>query len=240
MTGVPLVEFPRDRSIGSADHEIKFAVPASAADPLRAWVSSVCRPDAAHPPARVWTVYFDTPGLTLLFEKINSDYFKTKVRVRWYGAIDVRDSLVFAEVKQRVGTRRDKTRVTLEMTSSDVAGLPLHDARWPALLARLRAAVSTLPARLAPVLCLTYNRYRFLDPAAPARVSIDSDIRVTGVNTAMIHGHVPVMLDHVVFEYKSRLFDLPPHLRPIVRFDARRQAFSKYLAGYQAVSALML
>jgi hypothetical protein len=240
MTGVPLGEFPRDRSIGSADHEIKFAVPASAADPLRAWVTGVCRPDAAHPPARVWTVYFDTPGLSLLSEKIDSDYLKTKVRVRWYGAIDGRDSPVFAEVKQRVGIRRDKTRVELDVTPAELARLPLHEARWPALLATLRAAVPTLPARLAPVLCLSYTRHRFVDPAVPARLGIDSDIRVTEVNTMMIHGHVPVGLDHAVFAYKGRLFDLPPHLRPIVRFGARRQAFSKYLACYQAVSALVL
>src|SRR5688572_17791269 len=100
MIGEPLVDVPRDGSIESADHEIKFAVPASVADPLRMWLASVCRPDAAHPPASVWTVYFDTPGLALLSEKIASDYLKTKVRVRWYGAVGHRQSPVFAEVKQ--------------------------------------------------------------------------------------------------------------------------------------------
>lgn len=240
MIGEPLVDVPRDGSIGSADHEIKFAVPASAADPLRAWVASVCRPDAAHPPARVWTVYFDTPGLALLSEKINSDYFKTKVRVRWYGAVDGRQSPVFAEVKQRVGNRRDKTRVTLGVTAAELARWPLHEARWPALLATLRAAVPTLPARLMPVLCLTYMRHRFLDPAVAARVTVDSEIRATAVNAAMVTGHVPAALDQVVFEYKGHLFDLPAHLRPIVRFGARRQAFSKYLACYQAATGLVL
>ena len=56
----------------------------------------------------------------------------------------------------------------------------------------------------------------------------------------MVPGHAPVALDNVVFEYKSRSFDLPPHLGPIVRFGARRTAFSKYLACYQAVTRLML
>ena len=240
MIGEPLVEFARgDGNLGSADHEIKLAVPLSAADALRAWMSSVCRPDAAHPPRLVWTVYFDTPRLALLREKIDSDYLKTKVRVRWYGAIGNRESPVFAEVKQRVGNRRGKTRVALDVTPADLARWPLHEARWPALLAPLRAAMPALPAQLAPVLCLRYMRHRFLDPAVQARLSIDSDIRATAVNTAMIHGHVPVGLDHAVFEYKGRLFDLPPHLRPTVRFGARRQAFSKYLACYQAVSGLM-
>ena len=75
---------------------------------------------------------------------------------------------------------------------------------------------------------------------AGARVTIDSDIQATGVNVAMVPGHAPVALDNVVFEYKGRAFDLPAHLAPIVRFGARRTAFSKYLACYQAVTRLTL
>ena len=41
MIETPPVERPRDPVHGSADHEIKFAVPTSAAGPLRAWVG--CR-----------------------------------------------------------------------------------------------------------------------------------------------------------------------------------------------------
>lgn len=238
MIETPSVERPRDPARGSADHEIKFAVPASAAGPLRAWVGALCRADPVHPPGRVTTVYFDTPGLTLLLEKIDSDYLKTKVRVRWYGAGDA--STVFAEVKHRVGNRREKVRVMLDVAASDLSRWPLHDARWPALLAGLRAAAPRLPARLAPVLCLTYTRHRFDDPASGARVTIDSAIQAVGVNLAMVAGHVPVGLDEVVFEYKGGGFDLPAHLGPIVRFGARRKAFSKYLACYQAVTRLTL
>lgn len=240
MIEVPLVARPREASSGTADHEIKLVVPASAAGPLRAWVGSVCRPDAIHPPGRVTTVYFDTPSLTLLAEKIDSDYLKTKVRVRWYGTIDGRASTVFAEVKQRVGSTRAKRRVALDVAAADLARWPLCDPRWPALLASLREAVPTLPARLAPVLCLTYTRHRYVDPALAARVTIDSDVQVTAVNAAMVQGYAPVGIDEVVFEYKSRSFHLPPHMGPIVRFGARRRAFSKYLACYRAVTRLML
>jgi VTC domain len=239
MIEMPLVERPRNPVRGSADHEIKFAVPASAAGSLRTWIGGVCRPDAVHPPGRVTTVYFDTPSLAFLSEKIDSDYLKTKVRVRWYGPSDSRASTVFAEVKHRVGNRRDKVRMMLDVAAADLARWPLWDARWPALLAGLRAAAPPLPAQLAPVLTLTYTRHRFDDPGA-ARVTLDSDIRATGVNIAMVQGHAPVGLDDVVFEYKSRSFDLPPHLAPIVRFGGRRTAFSKYLACYQAVTRLVL
>lgn len=240
MIETPSVERPPDPVHGSADHEIKFAVPSSAAGPLRAWVGAVCRADSVHPPDRVTTVYFDTPDLAFLTEKIDSDYLKTKVRVRWYGAVAGRLSTAFAEVKQRVGNTRDKVRVPLEVPAADLARWPLHDPRWPSLLGGLREAEPRLPARLVPVLSLTYTRYRFVDVASGARVTIDSDIQAAGVNLALVPGHAPVGLDALVFEYKSRAFDLPAHLAPLVRFGARRQAFSKYLACYQAVTRLTL
>jgi VTC domain len=239
MIEMPLAERPRDPIREPADYEIKFAVPASAVGSLRTWIGSVCRPDAALPPARVTTVYFDTPSLAFLEEKIDSDYLKTKVRVRWYGPSDSRASKVFGEIKHRVGTRRDKVRLVLDVAAADLARLPLWDARWPALLGRLRVVAPTLPSQLMPVLALTYTRHRFDDPPG-ARATFDSDIQAIGVNIAMVQGHAPVALADAVFEYKSRSFDLPSHLSPIVRFGGRRTAFSKYLACYQAVTRLTL
>lgn len=239
MHGTPIVQ-SHGGPPGPADHEIKFVVPPSSAQALRAWTASVCRRDTAFPLARVATVYFDTPGLTLLAEKIDSDYLKTKVRVRWYGAADGATSRLFAEAKQRIGSRRVKTREALETPAATFAEVPLCDARWTGLLARLIAAVPTLPARLSPVLSLTYTRHRFVDVRTGARVSIDEDIRVVGVNAARLTGRVPVGLDPVVFEHKGRSVDLPSHLRPLMRFGARRHACSKYLLCYQAVTGLSL
>ena len=62
-------------------------MPAAHATPLASWLAAVCHPERAYPPARVVTVYFDTPDLALLGEKIDSDYLKTKVRVRWYAPL---------------------------------------------------------------------------------------------------------------------------------------------------------
>ena len=162
------------------------------------------------------------------------------MRVRWYGAVAGRLSTAFAEVKRRVGNTRDKVRVTLEVPAADLARWPLCDPRWPSLLGGLREAEPRLPAPLTPVLTLTYTRHRFVDVASGARVTIDSDIQAAAVNLALVPGHAPVGLDALVFEYKGRAFDLPRHLHALVRFGARRQAFSKYLACYQAVTRLTL
>jgi len=43
-----------------------------------------------------------------------------------------------------------------------------------------------------------------------------------------------------VLEAKGAGADLPPALRPVVRFGARRGAMSKYLACYLAVTGTVL
>ena len=224
------------------EHELKYTVPAMTAGPLRLWLTSVCRPNRALPPAAVHTVYYDTPDLSLLREKIDSDYLKTKVRVRWYTALDPAAAPagpVFAEVKYRVGNRRHKVRARLDVGAKELALSPLHDDTWVTFLDPLRQAVPALAGRLAPVLALRYARYRFVDPHG-AHVTVDESIRVTATNIARLSSHALDALPTAVLEWKGPWPDLPPHLAPAVRFGARRGAFSKYLACYQLVTRLVL
>src|SRR6185295_7036252 len=94
---------------------------------LRGWLTSVSVPDRAYPPALVCTTYYDTPALSLLGEKIDSDYLKTKVRVRWYASLggDASGSAVFAELKDRVGAGRQKLRVSLDADPVELSRTPL-------------------------------------------------------------------------------------------------------------------
>ena len=56
-------------------------------------LDSVCRRDPEFPAAVVWTIYYDTPAFASLGEKINSDYLKRKIRVRWYSDLEGRVSV---------------------------------------------------------------------------------------------------------------------------------------------------
>ncbi len=66
------------------ERELKFTLPQGRAPLVRSWLDRICRRDPEFPAAVVWTIYYDTPGLISLSEKINSDYLKRKIRVRWY------------------------------------------------------------------------------------------------------------------------------------------------------------
>jgi hypothetical protein len=218
------------------EHEVKYVVPAHVPAALRTWLGAVCRPNTALPPAFVDTVYYDTPELSLLGEKIDSDYLKTKVRARWYtppGPARSRPAgPVFAEVKYRVGNRRGKVRVRLGVSAADLQARPLHDPLWTGLLEPLRREAPLLPGRLAPVLALRYLRTRFVD-AGHAQVTLDEGIRLTATNIARLERHGIDALPIAVFEWKGRQPDLPAHLAPVVRFGALRGAFSTYQQCYR-------
>ena len=82
----------------------------------------VCRRDPEFPAAVVWTIYYDTPALVSLGEKINSDYLKRKIRVRWYSDLEGRVSgPAFVEAKLRMGTRRSKVRARLPYPADEIA-----------------------------------------------------------------------------------------------------------------------
>jgi hypothetical protein len=221
------------------EHEIKYLVPATSAAALVTWTSSICLRDGKYPPATVYTVYYDTPRLALLGEKIDSDFLKTKVRVRWYADRDgqLGDAL-FAEAKFRVGSQRRKVRHRLPIDAAEAAGRPLHDPAWIQWLEPLRADAPHLPATLAPVLGVRYVRHRFVEAAHASRVTIDEGIGLDRINASRLHGRIPGVFPHAVFEYKGRLPDPPAALLPVVRFGARRGSSSKYLACYHHLTRM--
>jgi hypothetical protein len=218
--------------------ELKYLLPRSRAPFATAWLGSVARPDRAYPPALVITTYYDTPGLDLLDEKVDSDYLKTKVRVRWYGPLEGGPATgpVFAECKQREGATRDKHRVVADVRPADLESLPLSAPLWPMLLAGLRADLPDLPADLAPVMRVVYTRYRFTDGHS-ARLALDTDVAAVAVNPGRLSSPArPDPLPWAVFEYKGREAGLPARLAPVTRLGARRSAFSKYVACYEHVT----
>ena len=103
--------------LSAADFELKFVGERWRAKPLRRLLERLCRPDPAFPTGTVFTIYYDTPSLECLDEKRNSDYLKTKVRLRWYRVEGRPTDSAFLEVKSRVGSRRDKLRLAVPRQS---------------------------------------------------------------------------------------------------------------------------
>jgi hypothetical protein len=189
--------------------------------------------DPEFPQAVVWTAYYDTPGLLSLGEKINSDYLKRKIRVRWYSDLEgLATGPAFVEAKSRVGNRRQKSRARLEETADEIATWNLQDRRWLGFPLRLQE-LGIHPRELwQPLMLLRYRRDRFIEPVSRSRVSLDSDIAAVAVNPVFVAGFDRSPLGIAVLEIKGASHELPPGLHAVLRLGARQTAFSKFLALY--------
>ena len=219
------------RPIEALERELKFVLPAGRAETAARWLQTLCAADPTYPAAEVWTVYYDTPSLASLGEKLNSDYLKSKIRVRWYAVPGHAPAgAVFLEAKLRVGSRRDKLRLPLPERAEALWTLPLDAAPFCDMPVRLASQGIRPDGRLVPMLALRYRRDRFVEPDTGARIALDRDIRTVRVNSRYLTMLNLGPLPSAVLEVKGHEERLPDRLEPLLRLGARKQTFSKYAA----------
>jgi hypothetical protein len=226
-------------SIDDLERELKFVLPAARAPLALRRLQAICPADPKYPRATVWTVYYDTAGGRSLDEKINSDYLKTKLRVRWYGSVDgVPSGPVFVEAKFRIGARREKVRVRLADDAAAIATLPLEDPRFGAFPGALAGVGVAAGPVWQPVLRLRYTRARFIEPLTASRVSLDYAITAEAVNRRRLSALNAGALPFAVLEVKGRETALPRPLLPLLHLGARQGSLSKYAAIYHHLRRL--
>jgi hypothetical protein len=217
--------------VETLERELKFVLPASRAEFAARLLQTLSKPDAQYPDADVWTVYYDSPGFDSLDEKLNSDYLKTKIRLRWYAPPGgAGQGPVFLEAKQRVGNRRDKIRVLLPTTAEMLAGRRLEDPAFQLAAQLLADKGILLGPDWQPMLALRYRRRRFVDVSSGTRVSLDSDITATSVNRRHLFARSLGPLRVAVVEVKGQTDVLPAILRPLIPVGLRKESMSKYAA----------
>lgn len=221
-----------DERVSQATFELKFVAERWRAEPARRWLQVICRPDPTFPKGTVFTVYYDTPSLDRLGEKQNSDYLKTKVRLRWYRLGDRVSDSAFLELKSRLGTRREKFRLPLALEPTWPTRGSLDVPSLRTVLRHLREAGIPAADHYRPVLLVRYQRHRFIEPLTRLRASLDTNICAPAASWAaqLVPSEVP--LPHCVFEFKGPRDHLPETLRPLTTFGFRKSSFSKYGACY--------
>lgn len=210
--------------------ELKYVFPNVRARTLRAWLDVGCRPDPQFAAGRISSIYFDVPGGTLLDEKINSDYLKTKVRLRWYGdwTTGLAAGSVFLEVKRRVGSSREKYRRRLDWSAAELENTALESARLLEIGRMVGEAGFRFSAPLFPAICIGYRRRRYVEPATGTRICLDQDICAVRIHASLgpvVRGRP---IEEGVFEVKGAAERLPETLLPMIALGVRRQSFSKY------------
>ena len=221
------------------EHELKYALSPRRTAAAGTALAALCRPDPSYPVNWVLSLYYDTLRLDSLAEKVDSQLIKSKVRVRWYRRRDgeVYPDTAMLERKERLGTLRRKTRVPLQQTPEWLDAAALHDPALPGLPALFPAAERVPRTGLFPYFVVRYLRRRFVEPLTGSRVALDTAIGVERVNRRFLGYVHPVPLGTAVLEVKNSSGELPPPLRCLLRFGARRASFSKFGACFQAALA---
>jgi hypothetical protein len=226
---------------GEGERELKFTFRDARAHIVRGRLESICRRDSEFPSAIVWTIYYDTPALASLGEKINSDYLKRKIRVRWYS--DVNGAVsgpAFVEAKLRVGTRRLKMRERLPVPACEVASWEIEDPRLRSVPALLRNKGVLGQDSWLPMMLIRYRRDRFVEPISQSRVSLDTDIAAVTINRRLISVSDPSPVGIAVLEVKGTGEQLPLVLQSLLALGVRKGSFSKFLAVYKHMTHQVL
>ncbi len=72
------------------EFELKYTFPNHCRAILESWLAVSCKRDKSYPTSIVQSIYLETTLAESYQEKVNSDFFKTKYRVRWYETEDGR------------------------------------------------------------------------------------------------------------------------------------------------------
>lgn len=217
-----------------AEHELKFVLDAVYSDSLIKYLMGRCQLDSEYPSGIISSVYYDTVDWNLLDEKVNSDYLKTKYRLRWYQDVESNSFSpnAYFEKKEKIGSSRKKSRVILPMCADIKERKNLNSPYFLQLPMEVRRMGIHIARSLVPAFQISYRRFRFFDKISGARLAVDTAITVPRVNPHMVKRRKETCLQQAVFECKSNKLDLPDWLHGVSVLGCRKGAFSKYESCY--------
>ncbi len=215
------------------EYELKFPLPGAHAPLMAQWLRAFCRPHPTFAETVISSIYYDTGDWRLLNEKINSDYLKGKVRLRWYrsrrGSAPAGS---YIEAKLKEGGQRFKHRYETSLDADEIERLPLDAPRYREALHCLEEQGLRGISQFSPVYQITYRRLRFSHPFTPTIFCLDHEITVPRVHHGRFRYVRPGAYPWAVFEQKGPLEELDPILRSARHFRLEKRSFSKYMAAY--------
>ncbi len=225
--------YPNDIVITqSNDFEMKYKFQNFYAQALIGWLELHYLSDEKYPEAKVQSIYMEDMWGTSYSEKINSDFFKTKYRVRWYEEVNnslqdkTKNPTVFLEKKMKIGSQREKKRDAILLDSTEVLNLPLHhDSHkfWKQCFFERGVCKN-----IEPLIQISYMRKRYVEESSKTRINIDYNISIEKSNCFYLPQFENVMLPDGVLEVKRSVMSPPESLHYLTRNIVRKSNFSKY------------
>ncbi len=187
-------------------------------------------PDPMFPAGQVNTLHFDTIDLDGIQDKRNGEYYKNKLRLRWYGenSLEKLPEKVFLENKMAIQKEKKKSRIEIELTKLQ-RNDPFNAKHWlNTIQENSRKLNFNYTKPLFPIMASKYQRNRYHDPIANVRIALDQKIQVTHYSPDMkilIQSPIPG-LNYSVLEVKGETDRLPLAIRNLIFFQLT--AISKF------------
>lgn len=216
------------------EFELKYTFDNMTKTALESWLRVNCKQDPSYPESRVHSIYLETSLAESYQEKANSDFFKTKYRVRWYENRHGQPFLegptvpVFLENKMKIGSKRLKNRWVVDEDFDNLKTQSLNStfhSKWYKLFLEFKDEI--IP-NLHPFIQISYTRKRFIDSITNTRLSLDFDIRVEKTNSILLPPPHRIALPIGVFEVKSKSNCPPQSLAYLTTNLVKKANFSKY------------
>jgi hypothetical protein len=214
--------------------ERKYYLPPAKAGIAYGLLTQLCIPDAGFASEQINSLYFDTADLDQYERTASGDYYKDKVRLRWYGEEKHLREIepVYIELKSKQAFASTKQRLKLTVPSKNLATENLGKGIIPrSVLVNTLAGFGYFPFEiLLPVIKISYWRYRFADIITGQRVSLDCHIRSTMVVQGLGKGQKELELPGAIIEVKGRSMRMPVTLTQMKILETDWTRFSKYSA----------
>jgi hypothetical protein len=214
--------------------ERKFYLAPSEVDLAHGLLRHICLQDSEYPSEQINSLYFDTANLDQHDRSSSGDFYKDKVRIRWYGEDKNLQGIqtIFIELKSKQAFASTKQRFKLQVPTDDLALDRLRSGIVPqTLLYNTLANFGYFPPEpLRPVIKISYWRYRFSELLTGQRVALDCHIRSTMIIPGTGNGERELELPGGVIEIKGLTMELPATLRQMRMLDIDWSRFSKYSA----------
>ena len=191
-------------------------------------------PASEYPSEQIHSLYFDTVDLDQHERSSSGDYYKDKVRIRWYSEGGDMNGMqtIFIELKSKEGFASTKQRSKLLISTENLALDNLGKGIIPrTLLMDTLAGFGNFPSdMLLPIVKISCWRYRFSEIMTGQMLSLDCHIRSTMIIPGSGNGEKELELPGGVIELKGKTMELPTTLRRTRILDTDWTRFSKYSA----------
>ncbi len=195
----------------------------------------ICPPASEYACEQINSLYFDSADLEQHERSESGDYYKDKVRIRWYGKCEDLQGMqiVFLELKSRRGFAGSKQRLKLQVPAESLTAANLGRGIVPrTLLMDTMARFGYFPSHvLLPIIKISYWRYRFSEIMTGQRIALDYHIRSTMILPGTGNGEKELEVPGAVIEIKGQSMEMPltlRHIKNMLYTDWTR--FSKYSA----------